>query len=149
MNQHKIGNLLGLSLLLFCSTGCLQLQKNEDVVTFQVRTTDKSNQGTPFYMIVKETSMTDFLMHDYNEIAKSLSQEKEDDPSCYVKECLHPGRTKKITVKPASPDKSLGVYFLFTHPKESWKCIINDPKSQNVKILLGENECQAVNIFNQ
>ena len=125
--------------------GCLQT-KNEDEVTFLIKTTKMTNQGTPLYVVIKETNMAQFLTQYYHQIA-AQSFWKEDDATTLVKKVLVPGTTNKITLASPGKDKSLGVYFLFTKPGESWKYILNKPKSEKVKILLGETEYKSVNVF--
>ena len=130
---------------LICLTGCFQTKK-EDEVTFLIKTTKATNYGTPIYVVVKETSMAQFLIQDYHQIA-AQSFWKEEDTSNLVKKVLVPGSTHKITLAVPSKDKSLGVYFLFTNPGDCWKYILNKPKAEKVKILLGEREYKSVNVY--
>jgi type VI secretion system VasD/TssJ family lipoprotein len=140
--SNRIMLLLAISLLL---SGCLQTKKNEGI-TFLIRTTKTTNKGTPLYVLLKETSMAQFLTQDYHEIAAQTSW-KEGDESNLVKKVLVPGTTNKITLPLPGKDKSVGVYFLFTNPGESWKYILDKPKAEKVKILLGEREYKSVNVF--
>lgn len=117
-------------------------------MTFQIRTTSSTNQGTPLYVVIKETKMVNFLVEDYNKIA-TQSFWKDEDPSKLIKKVLVPGKTHKIKLKPSDPNQSVGIYFLFTNPGESWKYIIDQPKSQKVKVLLGKDEYEAINVFNE
>ncbi|HUD01084.1 MAG TPA: hypothetical protein VMR37_02040 [Rhabdochlamydiaceae bacterium] len=131
--------------LLTCLTGCFEAKKNDEI-TLLVRTTKSTNYGTPLYVVIKETSMAKFLTQDYQEIA-SQSFWKEEEASNIVKKVLVPGTTNKITVPVPGKEKSLGIYFLFTNPGECWKYILTKPKPEKVKILLGEQEYEAVNVF--
>jgi len=131
--------------LLVSLTGCFQTKK-EDEVTFYIKTTKTTNQGTPFYVVVKETSMAQFLTQDYHQIA-AQSFWKEEDTSNLLKRVLVPGSTYKITLPSPGKDKSLGVYFLYTNPGDYWKYIVNKPKAEKVKILLGEGEYKSVNVY--
>lgn len=131
-------------LLVFLS-GCFQ-QKSEDMVTFLIKTTKNTNQGTPLYVVLKETNMAQFLTQDYHEIA-AQSFWKEEDATGGMKMVLIPGSTNKISLPSPGKDKSVGVYFLFTNPGESWKYILDKPKAEKVKILLGEREYASVNVF--
>lgn len=131
--------------LLLALAGCLPT-KNEDEVTFLIKTGKTTNQGTPLYVVIKETNMAQFLTQDYHQIA-AQSFWKEEDTTTLVKKVLVPGTTSKISLPPPGKDKSLGVYFLFTQPGESWKYILNKPKAEKVKILLGEKEYKSVNVF--
>jgi len=131
---------------LLCLAGCFK-SESDDAITFQIRTTESTNRGNPVHVVIKETSAIDFWIDGYPEISKLLWTEKEEDPSCHFKDSVIPGKTAKIRIEKVAKDKSLGIYFLFTNPKESWKYLIPDPQSQNVKISLGEDECEAINIF--
>lgn len=131
--------------ILACLTGCLETKK-DDEVTFLIKTTRATNQGTPLYVVLKETNMAQFLTQDYHEIA-AQSFWKENDTSGLVKKVLVPGATNKITLPAPGKDKSIGIYFLFTDPGESWKYILDRPKAEKVKILLGEREYKSVNVF--
>lgn len=131
--------------LLLILTGCLQT-KNDDEVTFLIKTTKSTNQGTPLYVVLKETTMAQFLIQDYHEIAAQSFWKESDQPNL-IKKVLLPGTTNKISIPLPGKDKSVGVYFLFTNPKESWKYILDKPKAEKVKILLGDQEYQSVNVF--
>ncbi len=126
-------------------TGCYEA-KNEDEVTFLIKTTKETNQGTPLYVVLRETNMAQFLTQDYHEIAAQSFWKEESEPGT-VKMVLIPGSTNKITLPSPGKNKSVGVYFLFTNPGESWKYILDKPKAEKVKILLGEREYKSVNVF--
>ena len=126
-------------------TGCYEAKK-EDEVTFLIKTTKETNQGTPLYVVLRETNMAQFLTQDYHEIAAQSFWKEENAPGT-VKMVLIPGSTNKITLPSPGKDKSVGVYFLFTNPGESWKYILDKPKAEKVKILLGEREYKSVNVF--
>ncbi len=130
--------------LILCS-GCFR-EKNADEVTFLIKTTKNTNQGTPLYVVLKETNMAQFLTQDYHEIA-AQSFWKEEEEIGGTKMVLVPGSTNQIALPSPGKDKSIGVYFLFTNPGESWKYILDKPKAEKVKILLGEREYTSVNVF--
>lgn len=133
-----------LSLLPFLLAGCLQTKKSEEV-TVQIRTTKGTNRGTPLYVVVKETTMSDFLMDDYHQIA-AQSFWKEDEDNYLLKKMVVPGRTDKFLIE-TSDGKSLGLYFIFTNPGACWKYFIDKPDSKKVKVLLGKDEYEAVNVY--
>ncbi len=136
--------LLLLSLFPFLLAGCFQVQKGEDV-TVQIRTTNATNRGTPLYVVVKETTMSDFLMDDYHQIA-TQSFWKEDEDNYLLKKMVVPGRTDKFLIE-ATDNNSLGIYFIFTNPGECWKYFIDKPASKKVKVLLGKDEYEAINVY--
>lgn len=125
--------------------GCFETRK-DDKITFLIKTAKKTNHGTPLYVVLQETTMTQFLMQDYHEIAAQSFWNESDHPNL-LKKVLIPDSTNKIVIPAPAKDKSLGVYFLFTNPGESWKYILNKPKAEKVKILLGEREYKSVNVF--
>lgn len=128
-------------------TGCFSESKKADDITLLVRTTKSTNRGTPLYVVIKETTMAKFLTQDYHEIASQSFWKEEEAESKVIKKVLVPGSTSKISLPVPAKDKSLGVYFLFTNPGECWKYILSKPKPEKVKILLGEQEYEAVNVF--
>lgn len=126
-------------------TGCFQT-RDENSLTVQVRSTRKTNHGTPLYVVIKETSMTEFLVDDYHEIvAQSFWKEGEGAP--LVKKVLVPGKTDKFDLSVPSKDKSIGLYFIFTNPGECWKYFVDRPQSKKVKVLLGNDQYEAVNVY--
>lgn len=139
--------------LICCSllflTGCFESKKADDI-TLLVITTKATNRGTPLYVVIKETTMAKFLTQDYHEIAsQSFWKEEEEAEQKVIKKVLVPGSTSKISLPIPAKDKSLGIYFLFTNPGECWKYILSKPKPEKVKILLGEQEYEAVNVFDK
>jgi hypothetical protein len=113
--------------------------------TIQIKTAKKTNQGTPFYAVVKSSDYSSFLVDDYKKIATEVVSGKED-PACLNTTVFIPGETKTIEVKSAE-DKAVAVYFIFTHPGEEWKYLTDDKEGHKVKILLGENEIKSVRAF--
>jgi len=134
-----------LFLLPFFITGCFQTREDQSM-TVQIRSSKKTNRGTPLYVIVKETTMADFLIDDYHEIA-TQSFWKEEDESKLLKKVLVPGKTDKLTVPLPGKEKAVGLYFIFTSPGECWKFIVDDPDSKKVKVLLGEDQYEAINVY--
>lgn len=112
----------------------------------QVRSSKHTNRGTPIYLVIKETSMADFLIDDYHQIA-TQSFWKEEHPHQLIKKVLVPGKTTRLTVDIANQEKSLGLYFIFTSPGDCWKYFVDHPRSKTVKVLLGENEYEAINVY--
>lgn len=137
--------LLLLMFFLISLAGCFETKK-DDEITFLIKTTKTTNKGTPLYVVLKETTMAQFLTQDYHEIA-AQSFWKETEMTNLVKKVLVPGTTNQLSIPAPGKDKSIGVYFLFTQPGESWKYILNKPKAEKVKFLLGEREYKSVNVF--
>lgn len=125
--------------------GCFQM-KGAESTTVQIRTKKTTNDGTALYVVIKESSMANFLMDDYDEIATQAFL-KEDEKIYLTKTILVPGKTEKLKIPVIEKGKSIGIYFIFTNPGECWKCFVDNPQSKNVKILLGKDEYEAINVY--
>ncbi len=138
--------LLFLFSTLLLLVGCSSQKTEGNPITFQIRTTKETNNGTPLYMIVKETSTGEYLLDDYHELS---SQEfwKESDEKVMTKKIIVPGKTNKIVVDTPKNAKSMGLYFIFSNPGECWKYIIDNPQSKRVKVLLGKDQYEAINVY--
>ncbi|MGH2613420.1 MAG: hypothetical protein ACRDFB_10300, partial [Rhabdochlamydiaceae bacterium] len=118
---------------------------SEDTTTFQIKTTESTNQGIPFYVVIKSTTLPQFLSDDYQKVA-TQTMLSTPDPANLMTLCFIPGTTQTLQVK--NPEhKPLAIYCIFTHPGEEWKYLVNEEKPQKVKILLGENEIKSINKF--
>jgi hypothetical protein len=113
--------------------------------TLQIKTNERTNQGTPFYAVIKSTNYSSFLVDDYQKIATETMLGKEDEGLLNTTYFI-PGETKTIQVE-TTEDKPVAVYFIFTHPGEEWKYLTDEKEGQKVKILLGENEIKSVRAF--
>jgi predicted component of type VI protein secretion system len=135
--------------LLILLSGCLfkTEEKKPDAVktTLQIRTNENTNQGTPFYAVIKSIDYSQFLLDDYQKIATEAMAGK-DDPTKLNAVCFIPGETKMIEVE-NKDNKPVAVYFIFTHPGEEWKYLTDESEGHNVKILLGESEIKSVRAF--
>lgn len=145
----KLVKLFGYTFLLtFITSGCFlnNEKENSEQLVVQIRSHKKTNRGTPLYVVVKETSMADFLIDDYHQIATQSFWKEESEKNLF-KKVLIPGKIERLKVDLSSEDKSIGLYFIFTNPGECWKYFIDKPKSKNVKILLGDHEYEAINVY--
>ena len=97
-------------------------------------------------MIVKETTMAEYLIDDYHEVANQ-SFWKESEEKNLTKKVIVPGKTNKIVIDVQNKEKLMGLYFIFSNPGECWKYIIDQPQSKKVKVLLGENEYETINVY--
>ncbi len=114
-----------------------------DKTFIQIKAPEIANHNTPFYVLVKPTSFTEFLKDDYHKI---VEEKLKDDSGFLGIECIIPGDTKLIQVK--TPEKeAVGVYFIFTTPGHDWKYFIDAEGPRKVKILVGDNEIQAASRF--
>lgn len=138
---------LVLPLIFLCSCWSKSEEKTPEGVktTLQIRTSKDTNQGTPFYAVIKSTDYSQFLLDDYQKIATEAMTGK-DDPTKLNAPCFIPGETKTIEVE-NKDNKPVAVYFIFTHPGEEWKYLTDESEGRHVKILLGENRIKSVRAF--
>ena len=136
-----------LPLLLLSSCLFKAEEKKPEAVktTLQIRTSPDTNDGTPFYAVIKSTDYSQFLLDDYQKIASEAMTGK-DDPTKLNAPCFIPGETKTIEVE-SKDNKPVAIYFIFTHPGEEWKYLTDEGEGHNVKILLGENQIKSVRAF--
>ena len=137
---------LGFFLLLLPFFASCTTQKKDETLTIQIRTTKKTKRGTPLYMIVKETSMAEYLLDDCHELA-TQSFWKESEEKHLTKKVIVPGKTNKMVIDVPNKERSMGLYFIFSSPGECWKYIVDKPQSKKVKVLLGEDQYEAINVY--
>lgn len=115
-----------------------------NLTTIEIQTTKSTNNGTPFYVLVKSTDFPNFLIDDYHKIA-ALVANPPADQTCFATACIVPGINQKVNIETPA-DKSVAVYCLFTNPGEGWKHIFElEGECQTIKIVLGENEIISIN----
>lgn len=133
-----------LTLFSFCLllTGC---SSKVDTATFQVKTTPFTNEGTPFYALIKSTDYSTFLTEDYQKIAQQTISGEEDSSNLEIVHFI-PGEMKTIKV-PQTEKEPVAIYFLLTHPSGEWKYLIDEKETSKIKILLGENGIKSVRSF--
>ena len=143
--RRGTGALSFLSLLLFGSS-CTPFASEREIggegerTILQIKTLKSTNQGTPFYVVLKFTDFPNFLGEDYQAIARLGEEEGED----YKSFCVIPGMTKTIKIKPHK-EKYAAVYFLFTNPSEDWKYLIEPQENvKNISISLGVHEINHI-----
>jgi hypothetical protein len=112
--------------------------------TVKIKSTKKTNQGAPFYLVVKSTDFPSFLSESYNEIAQLLDTPPEDEP-CFEIYCIVPGKDQVFTMERQLGVGSLGFYFLFTEPGNVWKQIVEIIDGTPViRIVLDRNEVISI-----
>lgn len=136
---------LFLSSLLVLLTSCSHLRNSENT-TLQIRATRETNHGTPLYVVIKETTITDFLLDDYHKITSQMFG-KDSEKNYLTKQVIIPGSVNTITIEKPNKEKSLGLYFIFTTPDECWKYIVDQPHSKRVSVLLGTDQYQAIDVY--
>jgi hypothetical protein len=114
-----------------------------DTTLIQIKTKEMANHGTPFYVLIKPCSFTQFLKDDYYKI---VEEKLSDDSQFLSVSCLMPGDTKLLEVK--TPEKeALAVYCIFTKPGDEWKYFIDAEGPRKIKILIGNSEIEATSRF--
>ena len=115
------------------------------LTTIKIKSSPSTNNGSPFYVLVKSTDFPTFLIDDYDKMTKMVIHPPED-LNCFRVECILPG--KDLTLEMETPNvKSLGVYFLFTDPGDVWKDFFElEEYCATIKIVLGHNQILSFEI---
>ncbi|MBA2368454.1 MAG: hypothetical protein H0V82_05455 [Candidatus Protochlamydia sp.] len=112
--------------------------------TVKIKSSKRTNQGAPFYMVVKPTDFSTFLSEDYPKIAKLLESPPEENPG-FETLCIVPGKDQMFTIERPPGFTSLGFYFLFTNPGNIWKQIVEIVDGAPViRIVLDGNEVASI-----
>lgn len=129
--------------LLLLSCGCLRrtyISEGESATKITITSSKTTNDGAPFYVVLKFTDFGQFLVDDYQTVADLSASENSD--CSIMRVCMIPGRTQSRIAKPP-PGQLIAVYCLFTHCAERWKYLI-DTDCQDVTIGLGAHEISSV-----
>lgn len=141
--KHMIYKLLSVVffslLLMSCSS-----ESSDHITTFKITTTKQSNQGTPFYVVVKPTSFSEFVLDGYDTITENYLNDSQEEGVQVV--CIIPGKTKRIDFK-HSPNKRAGIYFLLTHPNGEWKAIGEPRDKTKMKLSVGEDHIRSGRVY--
>ena len=134
-------------LLLLLSLLCIQCTSIKKIATLdfssdpqttiQVKTSLATNDGRPFYALVKESNESSFLTESYDSIADIVF---EEDPLQLSREIIFPGQTITLKLKPKNKDKAIAVYFMFTSPGNHWKTILPTPLPKKYSIQLDNSQ---------
>lgn len=117
-------------------TGC-------NYCTLKIRSSKCTNNGAPFYALVKSTDFPTFLTDDYQKIANLVANPPEEE-GCFQTFCIVPGKDHMVTVE--TPDvESIAVYFLFTTPGDIWSQILElEEGCPIIRITLEGNEIASI-----
>lgn len=151
--------IIKLALLIFILSSCSTVSEYSDAMiskvplinyfrgsnycTIKVKSSKTTNNGAPFYALVKATDFPTFLTDNYEKIASIVAVPPEDQ-ACFEIFCIVPGKDQMITIE--TPEiNSIGIYFLFTAPGSIWKQIIElQDGCPVIKITLEENRISSV-----
>jgi hypothetical protein len=125
--------LLAVVALLLISTGC-----GSSHVTVRVDSTPETNEGRPFYMVVRSVESAAFVTEGYDSVASKVFATPKDQ-TVLASAVIFPGIEQSVEVeKPQA--LPLAVYFLFSKPGERWKTTRTLPVPTSVDIELAGNE---------
>lgn len=142
MKKNKSIRIVYLILCVFFS-GCMSNSSAaQEPFEIDIQTKAFSNQGLPFYCVVKEVEKGEFLTDTYQEVAEEVFS-GEEDPSKRTLEVIIPGSSYRTRFQKSKKNTSLGIYFLFTNPGEEWKLFV-DPSCKKINIELGEDEIKSI-----
>lgn len=128
-----------LSLLLLVGILCSfwPFSRGSSNINLKITTTEMTNDGTPFYVYIKEVEKGEFLKSEYQQIVREAFPFTDVGPGIHP-EVLLPGKNYRIKINREHPEKLLGIYFLFTNPGDDWK-LLSDA-SKKIDVVLGETE---------
>lgn len=157
----KLAHLILSALLILAINGCSTITEYSDAVVsnipvvnyfsgsnfcnIKVKSSKTTNNGSPFYALVKATDYPTFLSDNYTKIANAIIFPPEDQ-ACFEIFCVVPGRDQMITIE--TPEiKSIGIYFLFTNPGITWNQFIDlKDGCPVIKFVLEENQIASVEL---
>ena len=99
-----------------------------------IRPEGQLNEGRPLYVVVRTVDEQTFLTDTYGKISEMVTARPLDESVLKVI-LLWPGKKNEILVEVA-PDKSVGVYGLFTQPGNQWKLFLQSPVPSNSRLRL-------------
>ncbi|MEZ0227889.1 MAG: hypothetical protein ACAI25_04640 [Planctomycetota bacterium] len=122
--------------LLLALAGC-----SSNKLTIEVSSTPETNEGRPFYAVVRQVEQATYVTDGYDIIAAKVFK-NPPDPSVLRSEVIYPGRTLELVVqKPETVP--IAVYFLFSHPGERWKMSRVQPLPSSLSIELDKNQIKG------
>lgn len=155
---YKLNKLIWIGLIILESS-CSKMTELRDTVvanplvnyftgnrycTIKVKSSKLTNNGAPFYLLVKATDFPTFLSEDYEKVVHLLDHPSLDEP-CFGSFCIVPGWDQRVTVETPPEVKSIAVYFFFTQPGNIWKQIIELKEGcSSIKIVLDHNEIVSI-----
>ena len=126
-----------------CSKMPSPIDPDNNIKVLHIKSTKTTNDGTPFYVVLKRIDFTQFLVEDYRTITASGLEPNESTYSF----CLIPGKNKKIKID-APVNASTAVFCLFTKPDEEWKYLIDSENElKNLSISLGRHEISNIEMW--
>jgi len=142
MLKRLICTILAFLLLNSCSAtkDVLSIIKigSDPETTIAIEVDEKTNNGTPFYAVVRTVEEGSFLTESYQNVADAVFPQPQD-PNMLLKQVIYPGKKDQLNIK-NPPGKVLGLYFLFTEPGDHWKVMIRQPYPRRYSVALVNTE---------
>ncbi len=127
---------LALAVALAVAAGCSSTK-----TTIEVESTQETNGGRPFYVVVRAIDQAVFVTDGYDVVAQKVFQQPPDK-SVLRSEVVYPGKTLEFKVD--KPEVTpLAVYFLFNSPGDKWKTSYSQPVPSSVGIELDGNQIKS------
>ncbi len=125
-----------LGALLLVLAGC-----SSNKIKIEVSSTAETNEGRPFYVVVRQVEQATYVTDGYDVIAGKVYANPPDS-SVLRSEVIYPGKTLELNV--AKPETvPIAVYFLFTHPGERWKMSKVQPLPSSISVELDKNDIKG------
>jgi len=115
-------------------SGCASRRPPPPQMKLYVQSDTATNDGQLFYLMVRAVSDKQFLTESYETVA-SIVFADPPDKTVVGTHVILPGNRQELHV--TQPEESpVAFYFLFTHPGDQWKKIMDQPlaKAYNIKI---------------
>lgn len=112
------------------------------LMTFVIKSKDDTNEGQPFYIMIRYVNQQTFLTDSYQTIS-AMAFASEADPAVLAVRSILPGKKLKLRVQKLDKDP-IGVYCLFTNPGERWKVLLSQPLKSKYKIRLDKNNIHSM-----
>lgn len=127
-------------LIAFWTCGCAKKAgpATPPQITFVIESTTATNNGQPFYVVIRSCNSGEFVTNSYESVAGSVFANPPDPNVLAFREIL-PGYEQKIMANMPETDAA-GVYCLFTEPGDEWKTMLPQPLESKYEVTLGKNE---------
>ena len=122
--------LLALALVAIGGMGC-----SSTGMTIYVDAAEGTNEGQPFYAVVREIDDAAYVTEAYETVASKVFATPAD-PTVLKSVVIYPGSDAVIELENKPNGKKVGVYFLFSRPDERWKMSRAQPLPDSIEVEL-------------
>jgi predicted component of type VI protein secretion system len=132
-----LGALLAMAAVVSFS-GCASRRPPPPQMKLHVQSDTTTNDGQLFYLVVRAVTDKQFLTESYDTVA-GLVFADPPDKTVVGTHVILPGNRQELHV--TQPEESpVAFYFLFTHPGDQWKKIMDQPLAKAYNIKIHKNE---------